>query len=198
MSLPQDEMIATRAPARHLAPDGVIRANIYQLLEDFERGGIALNDGSQGLDVQDWKAWYSGTTIWLAPYPYDVPAAVLTGLVDVTEISLSFDRNMNPAIAYIIAEVTYLYWYDGQIAAMTTSTFDASTPLLTHDDKRDINSNNSDVLFFYVRQGYLRYRQQRDRYLTERTISAVPSGRIIRAGMASDFRVLLVYRPGMQ
>lgn len=198
MSLPLNEMISTRSPGRHLPPDGVIRANVFQLLEDFERGGVALNDGSRGLDVQEWKAWYSGTTIWIAPFPYTSPTALLTGLVDVTEISLSFDRNMNPAVVYIIAEVAYLYWYDAQLAAMTTTSFDAETPLLTHDDKRDINSSNSDVLFFYVRQGYLRYRQQRDRYLTERTISVVPSGRIIRAGMASDFRVLLVYRPGMR
>jgi hypothetical protein len=190
MALPQNKLSAQPYPAAYLHPDEHARVNT---LYDFERGGVALNDASEGIDGYDWKAWVEGDDILLARAPYDSPTTLFTA-AGTTWVSLAFDQNMRPALAYMQAGACKLYWYDTTIPGPATTTFaDCTSPMLCMDDKRQGADQYNDILFFYVRAGSIRYRQQRDRYNTERTLTAVPPGYILQVGMAQNLRVQIRY-----
>ncbi len=190
MALPHNQLSAVPYPSGYLHPDDHARVNT---LYDFERGGVALNDASAGIDGYDWKAWVDGDDILIARAPYDSPTTLITA-AGTTWVSLAFDQNMRPALAYTQAGACKLYWYDTTIPGPTTSTFaDCTSPMLCMDDKRQGADQYNDILFFYVRAGSIRYRQQRDRYATERTLVAVPPGYILQVGMAQNLRVQIRY-----
>lgn len=190
MALPHNQLSAVPYPSGYLHPDDHARVNT---LYDYERGGVALNDASEGVNSYDWKAWVDGDDILLARAPYDSPTTLITA-AGTTWISLAFDQNMRPALAYMQSGVCKLYWYDTTIPGATTSTFaDCASPMLCMDDKRQGADSYNDILFFYVRAGSIRYRQQRDRYVTERTLVAVPAGYILQVGMAQNLRVQIRY-----
>lgn len=191
MTIPGNLLSNDRPESPLLAPDDRQRTDP---LQDWERGGVALNDPSQGHDVRDWKVWSDGLTIWVAPDPELTPrVAVQTG-ADITEVSLGFDQNMQPTVAYVDGGVTKLWWYDTVGAAMTTTTYPGyKTPMLTLDDKRDIATQTgvNDIIFAYVRDDLLCWRQQRERYTVERVLGPVPypNTRIIGMGMSTGNRL---------
>ncbi len=190
MALPNNQLSATPVPSGYLSPDAHIRVNT---LYDYERGGVALNDASEGVNTYDWKVWIEGDDILLARAPYDNPTTPITA-AGTTEVSLAFDQNMRPAVAYMHAGVCKLYWYDTTIPGPTTTTFaDCTNPMLCMDDKRQGADSYNDILFIYVRAGWIRYRQQRDRYTVERNLVAVPPGRIQQVGMNQGLRVQIRY-----
>lgn len=153
---------------------------------DYESGGIALNDTSQGLMVQVWEAWINGDSeIWIgAP---SVPASKIIDDTDITQVSLTFDQNMAPAIAYVAAGTAKLYWYDPLAGSMVTQSFlGITTPRVALDDKRQaaVIGGWNDVIFAYIKDGDLCYRQQRDRYQVEYVLrSPAMSPAIERIGM---------------
>jgi hypothetical protein len=103
---------------------------------------------------------------------------------------------MDVVLAYVASGVTKLYWYDTLAAAQVTTIFaGATSPFLSLDDKRPEEGANSDVLFFYVRSGVLYYREQRERYQTERSLATLPVGvtRIVNAGMGRNLRVQIQF-----
>lgn len=190
MALPNNQLAATPVPSGYLSPDDHARVNT---LYDYERGGVALNDASDGLLGYDWKVWVEGDDILLARAPYDSPTTLFTA-AGTTWVSLAFDQNMRPNVAYMQAGACKLWWYDTTIPGATTTTFaDCASPMLCLDDKRQGADSYNDVLFFYVRAGSIRYRQQRDRYTTERDLTAVPDGYILQVGMAQNLRVQIRY-----
>ncbi len=190
MALPRNTLSAMPYPAAYLRPDDHARVNP---LYDYERGGVALNDASQGVNAYDWKTWVEGDLIRLARAPYNNPVTLLTA-PGTTWVSLAFDQNMRPTLAYMQAGACRLYWYDTAIASHATTTFaDCTSPMLCMDDKRQGADSYNDILFFYIRAGHIRYRQQRDRYNTERTLTAVPPGYILQVGMAQNLRVQIRY-----
>lgn len=189
MPLPDNTLSTTPAPATPLAPDGTERNDPTV---DYELGGIALNDPSQGNQVQVWRCWTDGTSVWVAP-DNNLPAKtlILTDF-DITEVSIGLDQNMAPTVAYVAGGVCKLYWFDSLISGYRTTTYpNHYTPMLTLDDKREGQSAVNDVLFFYVRDRKLCYRQQRDRYGVERVLQAVPSNevRIMSLGLSSNGRL---------
>lgn len=161
-------------------------------LKSIEWGGVALNDASQGIRVKPWTIEYikqSGDVVVSAD---GVPTTVLFNRSGITQVSLAFDRNMNPAVAFVQNGQAKLWWYDTLVSSMVfweTQLGAAKTPRVTHDDKRDNESGVSDVICAYVIGESLRYRQQRDRYLTERTLK--PSGvrALYHIGMNAKLRL---------
>lgn len=192
MSLPDNVLSTTPVPAPFLVPDDVVRAS---LLEDFERGGVNLSNPEDGLVVQTWRGFVDGSTVKFES-PTWPPSTVLTD-AGITELSMSFDQNMRPMVAYMVGSTAKLYWYDSLIEAHTTTTLAAgiTSPTLTHDDKRDGRTGASDVLLLYILGGQLRYRQQRDRFTVERVLATVPAGttRLRRVGMNTQLRVQIEY-----
>lgn len=191
MSLPYDVLSPTPASSALLVPDDIGRPT---RVEDYERGGVAVGDASQGLDVQNWRLRLVGTDLRLSPEPYTAETTILT-VAGVSECSLSFDQNMNVSVAYVAFAQAKLYWYDTALPGYTTTTLDADvrSPFLSFDDKRPFatNSNRNDVLLFYIRTNRLCYRQQRERFNTERTLAWFDGSQVTikKAGMNDGLRM---------
>jgi hypothetical protein len=192
MALPENILPNTAPPAQMLAPDSFPRPS---RLEDYERGGIAVQDPSQGLNVRNWTCDYVDGDV--RAYPLGEPglAEVLFSVADIAELSFSFDQNMRPLVAYMVGPDAFLRWFDPVPNAVVTVALaeGVRSPFLTMDDKRDFATliGSNDVLLFYLRGGSLYYRQQRERFNTERLLAAgLSDGLIIsRAGMNRELRV---------
>lgn len=179
--------------AEFLVPDDVLRRN--NLLQDREFGGIALNDPSEGLKYQVWDAYYNGTEIRLhSEAGYDQPIVTSS---TVTELSISFDQNMRPAVVYVDGGITKLQWYDSEAAAQVTTTIpNAKTPMLGLDTKRIEFVEISDIMLVYLNGLNVCYRTQRERFLQEHVIGQTVStnSRILGAGMNKGNRFQIYIR----
>lgn len=176
----------------YLPPD----SRPFQSNVDYELGGVAIQDPSQGLMYQVWKAAMVGPNITLTAET-TLATTVLRSAPGATYLSLAFDRNMRPSVAYVIGESVFLYWYDTVTNTyVTTSIPNARTPRLTHDDKRPEASSWSDVVLFYVRDNRIYVRNQRDRYLVEYDFAPIEAGAsLLRVGMTNKLRLQVEYRP---
>lgn len=163
--MPDNALSSSPINGAFLVPDKV------DLLVDYEWGGIDLLDTSQGLLVHIWKCFYEDGWIQITN---DQVAHKLIQVENVKHLSLAFDFNMHPTIAYTVENVdksrsAYLYWYDTAQAAQITTTYgpDYLYPQLSLDDHRLHQSANADIIFAYIKNNNLYYRQQRDRFLIE-------------------------------
>ena len=184
MSLPNNILYLATEPVTFLAPDHLV----IKPLIDYERGGVAINDASEGTNAYNWKIAYTGSEVRLSREPYS-DFTVLFTTPGITEIGFAFTQNMAVTVCYVQDGLTKLYWFDTQISQYVTTEFPSVTsPKLAMDDKREYSSSISDILFCYLRAGNLCYRQQRDRYNTERVIVATQATKIRRIGMTTGLR----------
>ncbi len=195
MALPAN--VASTTPLMDTFRDPYERFN--HLLIDYEEGGIALNDGTQGLEVQIWELSYISDEedpnygdFILTPEDTG-PVTVFFNVPDVTELGLAFDQNMNPFICYYTKSgECKFYWYDSLIPGYTTTTLPAGsrTPCCCLDDHRVLQTGTSDIIMAYLEGGFLRYRQQRDRYTVVYTLGTGNVGaRLLRVGMMINWRL---------
>lgn len=161
--------------------------------EDFEMGGIALSDPTQGHLVQTWRLFLDPAdrrrVMIEAP---NHPASLVFTRDGILEVSFTFDQNMRPAVAYKTEFLMALRWYDTQVNQYITSEFEVGrNPKMTLDDKRRSQQANSDMLFAYIRGTGLYYRQQRDRFTIERLLRAniTPNLSLKNIGMNLNWRV---------
>lgn len=188
MAMPENIFSDPPVPAAFLPPDDRVRLDP---LIDYELGGIALGDPSQGLQVQVWECRVAAGMIQVRIEGVGLWTNVI-GDTDITEVSLAFDQNMRPTVSYMAGGVCKLYWYDADIAAFTTSVFaGGSSPVVMMDDKRAMEIGLNDILLFYVLGGRVIHRLQRDRFLIAYDLAPVPAGstRIQRAGMSVANRI---------
>lgn len=164
---------------------------------DYEDGGVALNDPSQGLLYQVWRGrLLNGEVVLDAP---SVAETVVYANSAMTEMSFTFDQNMRPVVALVADDVAYLYWYDSTLPGQTTTEIGAGviTPKVILDDKRPLGLANSDVVLAYIRAGYLRTRIQRDRFLIEYTHDTVgEDAQLIKVGFNSQLRLQFIIGTG--
>ncbi len=191
-----------------MLPDGVLSTipivGNYLIPDDrepnpfisYELGGIALNDPSEGLQDQVWWArlYKDGVTEIDTVYigADNTPEEVWFTNTDFTEISLAFDQNMNPVLAYMQDGTAKFYWYDTTIEDYTTTTLPAGSrsPKVCLDDKRHLEVASSDIILSYMRDDKLYYRQQRERYNTEHLLkTGLGAQDLIQIGMNSKFRL---------
>jgi hypothetical protein len=181
-------------PGGYLPPDDL---DITSTLIEREAGGVSLSDPSEGIDSYTWQCSYvpASGTIALKNLDTAITYVILTGIMNLTDLSFAFDANMRPAIGYRDnIGVSNLYYYNSVTEAYDTITFAAGSgaPRLCHDDKRStmVLSNITDVLVFYVRGTTMYYRIQRERYVTEHAIVTVTSGtEIKKVGMSEGLRL---------
>ena len=165
-------------------------SNTYTPLLDKELGGIALNDASQGHQVQVWECGYENNDIWVRPENSPTKTVILSNLPDVTEVSLTFDQLMRPTIAYVQYKVLRLYWYDTLVQQSVISSFpDAVSAKVRLDDKRPLQIPTSDILFFYIEGDQLLLRLQSDRYTVPYTIATTTAKFLVEAGMDVNWRI---------
>jgi len=193
MSLPEDKLSTRPIYGAFLVPEKA------EPLVDFEWGGVDLLDTSQGLQVYIWKCYYRDNWICIEN---DVVKHQLINVENVKSLSLSFDFNMHPTIAYTTENAAkqisaFLYWYDTAQAKQITTEYGTEyiTPQVSLDDHRLHQSANADIIFAYIKNGNLYYRQQRDRFLIERLL-AEDLGKhteLIQIGMTTKNRFQFQY-----
>ena len=187
--LPDDVLSTRPIVSGLLLPDGRQGGMLY----DFEMGGVALNDGSQGIELQLWVCWVDRSdNVRVRAFGGSGPGTVLFNQPGIIRLSFSFDSNMQPAVAYEIDDEVRFFWYDSVSAGYITTTYaGARTPRVTHDDKRDFEAAKSDVLLVYLRDDGLYHRKQRDRYLVEYTLETnLPRTlRLANLGMGTNYRL---------
>lgn len=195
-----------------MMPDGVLsttpvaarfvgaRSGAASKTIDYEDGGIAIQDPSEGLLYQQWRARLfdpgesSSRVMLSAP---NTPEFTLLGLPGLTEISVSFDQNMRPVLAFVQSGVAKLRWYDSVAGdqVITEIGADVITPRVSLDDKRFLATNGyqtSDVILAYVRGGNLYTRIQRERYETEH-LMAEGVKPLIKIGMSRALRLQFMH-----
>lgn len=164
--------------------------------EDWEMGGVAIQDPSLGLRFQEWRAWWEEATGDVLLTADNQPAPnVLYNTPELDWLTLAFDQNMRWMSAYTLGSgQSYLKWYNSLIEDYETLALPSGiiTPFLTMDDNRDVQTQlgTNDVILTYLRAGSLWVRVQRERFLVERLIKAgVDSSRIWHFGMTDKLRL---------
>lgn len=157
--------------------------------DDYEDGGIALNDPSAGLQYQAWHAYIAGDDVILEA-EHVAPSVLYSG-AGINEISLAFDQNMRPVLAFVQAGAAYLRWYDTSVSAQVITPLGegVQNPRVTMDDKRYTQVHSSDVILAYIRDGGLYTRMQRDRYIIEYLQASGLSHSLIKIGMNAGNRL---------
>lgn len=185
--LPKD--IITETEAQDFLPP---RGEESTLTESLESGGIALNDPSEEF-TYSWMGYVEGGEVLVKRVDDELtPATTLFSVSgEVTELSLTFDQNMRPTVAYVEDGVSKLYWYNTSEEKSITTVFNVKNPRVSLDDKRRFNIVNSDIIFAYINDsGVLAYRLQRERYSKEHVLALEPSDTpikgLINIGMGQD------------
>ena len=174
MTLPQQVLSSQVFSAPFFAPRD--RRTAQQLLVDYEEGGIALNDTSQGLQYQVWTGQVDANGHFILSPASGGQVTVLT-VPNVTEWSFT--------------GASWFYWFDPVGNAFVTTQLPAGSAncRCSLDDKRKVNQSSSDILLSYIRAGALYLRQQRDRYAIEYQLSTALTGkRQVQAGLNTILR----------
>jgi len=181
--------------ADFLSPDSFV-SGIRTL--EREKGGIAISDPSQGINIHTWQSSYDppSGTIRLTNLDTAVVYNILTGIMSITDLSFAFDANMRPNLGYKLADGTSkIRYYDTVTETFITVTLPtgAGVPRLCHDDKRDemVLLNVTDVLIFYLLDNVLYYLLQRERFeVPHRVATVTPGATLDKVGMSDDLRIL--------
>ncbi len=167
---------------------------VGETLIDFERGGVARNDASQGLDVATWQAVLDQGSVLLSKEGGAPIRLFDRGGID--NIGLAFDQNMRPVISFTEGEKVWIWWFDPvQGAQVFTELAEGQNPRITLDDHRIEQVGNSDVILAYQRDEVLYYRQQRDRFQVERSIATAVTDALDAIGMSTGWRLQYRFRP---
>jgi len=165
---------------------------------NYEDGGIALNDPTEGHDYQVWTGSLLGDDIILSS-PLTTDEIIYTDS-GITEFSFTFDQNMNPVLAFVQNGVAKLRWYDATVGTQVVTEIGANTvtPKVLYDDKRVLEDSTSDVILAYILERDvggtiykdLYYREQRDRFLISYLLKEDVGGDLLNIGMGDNLRVV--------
>lgn len=177
--MPENKLSTTSAGGRFLTP------NRYNKLVDYEWAGDDFYDTSSGMMSKLWTSKYENNQVIL--YNDDVSYIVLEES-GIESLSFAFDYNMRYVLTYVKDGNVYLVWYNSVTQQHETLNFGDTykDPQLALDEHRDVNSENADVIFAYIRDGLLRTRLQRDRYEIEYTHDAYSD--LVQIGMLNNYR----------
>lgn len=187
--IPDRVVSTTPVPAPFLAPDDIP----WQPDIDYEYGGVALNDGTQGLRVKIWQFRLHGEDVIVSAG--DVEPVVLFTRSGITEISGCFDQNMNPTVGFVQNGQMVLWWFDTVEADQVFTEFDGHSPRVCMDDKRATQSAANDIILSYVESGMLKTRTQRDRFGTVDSLYNVGTYPLRNVGMNSVLRLQWQFNP---
>ncbi|MES2704842.1 MAG: hypothetical protein V4649_19560 [Bacteroidota bacterium] len=119
-----------------------------------------------------------------------VTPVVLFTRPGIRELSLAFDQNMKPFVAFVQYSEAWYWWFDTVDATQKfTALPGAVSPRCTLDDKRLIAQNTSDIILAYVKANNLYMRYQRDRYTIEYLLKTAVDATLVTIGMATNNRI---------
>ena len=196
MSIRQDRLSDIPYPEEYETPDERSRATA---LLDYEKGPIALNDSSAGMQYQDWALEFNSGNFTVTAETSGYSGIVLSGQ-DAIQCSLCFDQNAHVMLAWVDSSYNgNIYWFDiftGQFEILIFET-PVTSVALTLDDKRPREVGVNDMLLWYtlptiVAGEYdLYHRLQRDRFLTAYPMKSATYPYIKKCGMNHGLRVQL-------
>ena len=189
--IPEGRLSTEAQYAEFRSPDNVDRPSS---LVDYELGGRALNDPTEGLEVHVWTCEYNPDTGDVTVSAPGQPHQTIFTELGITSLSLAFDQNMRPFVGFLQNGQARFFWYDTVLGETQITDLPVGTeaPQCCMDDKRDMQTSQgfNDVIIAYVRGTALYYRQQRDRYEVEYLLTAtIPGSRLIRVGMNRGLRL---------
>lgn len=156
-----------------------------EFLKDYETAGVALNDGSQGVNLKLWKLQVINEKKEVQVSALGVPWTTLFVRSNpIAEASLAFDNNMNPFVAFVEeGGSAFIYWFDSLDSTQKITSLPAGVinPRCCIDDHRSMMSLTSDIVLAYLRSGSLYVRYQRERYQIEH---------LMQAGLGADARLV--------
>lgn len=163
----------------------------------YDLGPVALNDPTGGLDAKLWTASVVGDDILIEAEDH-APSVLITA-AGTTHISLTFDQNGAPFLAFIQGGVAKFWWYDtlANAYAITELPAGSVTPFASLDERRRPNLANGDIILAYILDGDLVYRQQRDRYTVEYLLRENVDGVLTKIGMTDALRFGFNVVPGV-
>lgn len=189
--IPANSLSTPTIPAYYLNPDNLE----YSRTISYELGGVALNDPSMGLMVQTWTLQLVNiigyTTYNVVVYDEAGVSTELFSGVNILDVSLAFDHNMRPFVAFMENGVAKFRWFDTTVNDQVITELPAGSqyPKCCMDDKRITQAGTSDIILSYVRAGNLYFRQQRDRYQVEYLLKEGVTGVLLNVGMHRSNRL---------
>ena len=159
---------------------------------DHEDGPVNISDPSEGLFYQIWTGQVYDGGIFL--FSDLIERQDILEQLNITEMSFTFDQNGRPTIVYVQYGIAKIWWYDSTIAGHTITTIGSGviSPKVILDDKRQTQTNSSDIILAYIKNENLYYRQQRDRYGIEYLLVTKVIGRLQKLGMGNNLRLQFV------
>ena len=114
--------------------------------------------------------------------------------LDITEMSFTFDQNGRPSVVYVQYGIAKIWWYDSTVGGMANTLIGSGviSPKIILDDKRQTQTDSSDIVLGYIRNKNLYYRQQRDRFGVEYLLATGVVGRLQKLGMGNNLRLQFV------
>lgn len=165
-------------------------------LVDYELGGVAIDDTSEGLSGYTWRCRVVGSSVLIGRD--GVPEVELFQRSGITDVAFAFSQAMQPHVAWEQGDgLVWMRWFDGTTNEYRIDTFGAGrSPRLCLDDKRPGMIDYSDVILAYVTAGdRIAYRMQRERFGIEHDLGpAGMAGRIVRMGMSARNSLQFVLR----
>lgn len=187
--LPDHVLSSTTIPAPFLPPDD----RDPESLVDYEFGGVAIRDASQGLRVKVWTFRLTGDDV--TAEAIESPAETLFTRAGITLVRGCFDQNMNPCVAFEDADGMWLWWFDTTVSAQVFTQFDGEQPKVCMDDKRSTQGAANDIILAYLRDGFLYFRGQRDRFTVEYPLADVTGYTFTKMGMNTVLRLQFQFDP---
>jgi hypothetical protein len=188
--LPQQTLSTAPTPSGFLPPRNARK----ELLLDYEQGGAAIQDASQGLQVKTWRGEVIGNDVVLSAE--NVAPTVVFTQGGITEMQFTFDQNMQPFVAYMLNDTDARFrWFDATVPGFVVTSLPSGSysPRCALDDKRNAAGTilgASDIILTYLRGGTLYFRAQRDRYETEYLLkTGLADYRLGQFGMSRQWRM---------
>lgn len=130
---------------------------------------------------------------------WSTPQTIVAVADPVEDIGLTFDQLGQVVIIYKLttSNMLKLYWFDSVVPGFVTSDIvNGTSPRACTDYLSNTSNPNSDAMVFYVDStDTLRYRIQRDRYLTEYSPGiSFPGLKIDTVGLRIDGRLQVLYK----
>ncbi|MGI2045933.1 hypothetical protein [Shewanella oncorhynchi] len=167
---------------------------------ELELGPTVLNDSGGSIKEFWWLFNFNGTSVTASRYNhYDDEfddEQIIFYVDNVKRLSATFDQLGRPMVFYetLLGELR-LYWFDPVNVENTTTVFgNGSYPFSTFDIRWDTSNPRSDNMLFYIRDGGIYYRLQRDRYNIEHATPVINGAILLEADMTVDYRLQLLYR----
>lgn len=160
----------------------------------YQEGPIGLADSSQGLQAQIWRGRLIGDTFYVTS-----PTTVETPLFDrrgIRQVSLSFDQNGRPLVAYLIEGDLWLYWHSTVERRFVHTLLESGVRdgHVILPDKRAFQLENSEVGVYYTKGDQLLWRRQLERYETAHLLLQGIGGRLMKVGMNAHYRLQFIFQ----